>query len=253
MRIAMNTLPTRTALLLGIGLLACVPAHALTLLTEENAPFNYTEGGKLTGLSTDIVAEMAKRAGITVQIKVQNWEIAYPAAQAEKDTCVFSTARLENRERLFQWVGPLALNRWAVFGKSDFAVPVIKITDLRPLKIGGVAADAKVDFLQSKAVTNFRLAGNDAQLPPRLFLKKEDPNYIDLWVTNFYSAKKVAAAAKVKDIKMVFVVSEQDLYLACSPRTSKDDVKKLSTALEAMVKDGSVKKILDIYEKRFAP
>ncbi|MEI6301737.1 MAG: transporter substrate-binding domain-containing protein [Betaproteobacteria bacterium] len=249
----MNTLTNRLALLLVTGLLACAPAHALTLLTEENAPFNYTEGGKFTGLSTDMVTEMAKRAGIAIQIKVQDWDVAYTSAQAEKDTCVYSTARLENRERLFQWVGPLSLNRWAVFGKSDFAVPVSKLADLRPLKIGAVAADAKVDFLMSRSITNFRLAGRDAQLPPRLLLKKDDPNYVDLWITNFYSAKKVAADANVKDIKMVFVVREQDLYLACSPRTSKEDVKKLADALAAMVKDGAVKKIMDTYEKRFAP
>lgn len=249
----MNTLPIRTALLLGTSLLACASAHALTLLTEENPPFNYTEGGKITGLSTDIVTEMAKRAGLVIQFKTLEWDVAYPAAQAGKDTCVFSTARLENREHLFQWVGPLAHNRWAVFGKNDFAVPINKMVDLRPFKIGGVAADAKVDFLMSRSITNFRLAGNDTQVPPMLLLKKDNPNYIDLWVTNFYSAKKVAAAAKVTDIKMVYMVSEQELYLACSPRTAKDDVKKLSTAHETMVKDGTVKKILDLYHKRYAP
>ena len=248
----MTALPARTAVLLGICLLACSPAHALTLLTEENPPFNYTEGGKLTGLSTDIVNEMARRAGIAVQTKVQLWETAYPAAQADKDTCVYSTVRLESRERLFQWVGPFAITRWAVFGKSDFAVPVKNLADLRKLKIGGVAADAKVDFLVGKAVTNFRLSGNDAQNPPKLLLKKDDPNHIDLWVTGYYSAKKVAADVKVTDIKMVFVVREDDLYLACSPRTPKQDLKKLSDALETMVKDGYVKKITETYEKRFA-
>ena len=247
----MTILPVRTAVLLGACLLASAPVHALTLLTEENAPFNYTEGGRLTGMSSDIVAEMAKRAGVTVQTQSQAWERAYQTAQADKDTCVYSTARLENRERLFQWVGPFATNRWAVFGKSDFAVPVKNITDLRKLKIGGVAADAKVDFLMSKAVTNLRLSGNDAQVPPKLLLKKDDPNYVDLWITGYYSARKVAEAAKVKDIKMVYVVREEDLYLACSPRTSKDEVKKLSDALASMVKDGTVKKITEAYEKRF--
>ena len=149
-------------------------------------------------------------------------------------------------------MGPFATNRWAVFGKSDFAVPVKNITDLRKLKIGGVAADAKVDFLMSKAVTNLRLSGNDAQVPPKLLLQKDDPNYVDLWITGYYSARKVAEAAKVKDIKMVYVVREEDLYLACSPRTSKGEIKKLSDALASMVKDGTVKKITEAYEKRFA-
>jgi polar amino acid transport system substrate-binding protein len=249
----MMLMPRRTAVVLGACLLAAIaPAQALTLLTEENPPFNYTEGGKLTGIATDIVNEMAKRAGVPVKAQVQAWESAYTAAQAEKDTCIFATARLENRERLFQWVGPLASNRWVVFGKSDFAAPVKGFADLRKLKIGGVEADAKVDYLMTKGVTNFRLYASDAQVPPKLLLKKDDPNYIDLWVTGFFSAKSVAAAAKVKDLKMVFVVREEELYLACSPRTAKADVKKLSDALAAMVKDGFVKKTTETYEKRFA-
>ena len=51
---------------------------------------------------------------------------------------------------------------------------------------------------------------------------------------------------------MVYVVREEDLYLACSPRTSKGEIKKLSDALASMVKDGTVKKITEAYEKRFA-
>jgi polar amino acid transport system substrate-binding protein len=248
---ATSTLHTRLAAALALCLIAATPAHALTLLAEENAPFNYTEGGKPTGISTDIIIEMARRAGVPVQIQFQAWETAYPAAQSDKDTCVYSTARLENRERLFQWVGPFTTNRWAVFGKSDFAAPVKSFADLRKFKIGGVAADAKIDYLMTKAVTNFRLYGSDAQVPPKLLLKKDDPNYIDLWVTGYYAAKKVAAAAKVTDLKMVFVVREEDLYLACSPRTAKADIKKLSDALEAMTKEGLVKKTVDAYEKRF--
>jgi polar amino acid transport system substrate-binding protein len=248
----MMLMPSRAALALGTCLIAMAsaPAQALTLLTEENPPFNYTVGGKPTGLATDIVAEMARRAGIATQTRVLDWEAAYTTAQADKDTCVYATARLENRERLFQWIGPLASNRWAMFGKSDFAAPVKGFADMRRLKIGGVESDAKVDYLMTKGVTNFRLYGSDAQIPPKLLLKKDDPNYIDLWVTGYFSAKSVAAAAKVKDIKMVFIVREEELYLACSPRTAKADVKKLSDALAAMVKEGFVKKTTDAYETR---
>ncbi len=253
----MTRVPNRAARLLFTGLLvnclvAAAPAHALTLLTEENPPFNFTEGGKLTGIATDIVNEMAKRAAVPLQTRVQTWESAYQSAQADKDTCLFATARLENRERLFQWVGPLASNRWAMFGKSDFAVPVKGFADMRRLKIGGIESDAKVEYLMTKGVTNFRLYASDAQIPPRLMLKKDDPNHIDLWVTGVFSAKSVAAAAKVKNLKQVFVVREEDLYLACSPRTAKADVKKLADALAAMVKDGFVKKTTETYEKRFA-
>ena len=55
-------LATRAFLSL-IGLALAAPAaHAVTLVTEENPPFNYTEGGKVVGLSTEIVAELGKRS-----------------------------------------------------------------------------------------------------------------------------------------------------------------------------------------------
>jgi len=40
----------RLQILLSLVVAAIVaPAHALTLITEENPPLNYTEGGRVTG------------------------------------------------------------------------------------------------------------------------------------------------------------------------------------------------------------
>lgn len=233
-------------LLSGIAL----PAQALTFLTEENPPFNHTVAGKPAGTATDIVTEMAKRAGLPADIKVLKWEEAYQRAQAEPNTCVYSIARLENRENQLLWVGELVQNKWAVFGKSDFARPVKSIADLRPLKIGGVVQDAKIEYLKSNAVTNIREVLRDEQNPPRLFLKREDPNYIDLWITSYYSGMQTAKTAKAGPVKVVYVLREAPLWLACSPRTAKADITKLSTALASMNKDGTRRRLIDAMEKQ---
>ena len=47
------------AQVLGLAL-----AQALTLLTEENPPFNYVENGKLTGLVTGLVVDAMQRANV---------------------------------------------------------------------------------------------------------------------------------------------------------------------------------------------
>ncbi len=46
-------------------------AAGLTFLTEESPPFNYTEGGKLTGAGTEIVQQIASRAGIPVKVRLR--------------------------------------------------------------------------------------------------------------------------------------------------------------------------------------
>ena len=142
---------TWVAMLSGVA----TPLHALVFLTEENPPFNYAASGKAAGISTEIVTEMARRAGIPAQFSVMKWEEAYQRAQADKDVCVYSIARLENRENQLRWVGEL--------------------------------------------------------------------------------------------------VREAPLWLACNPRVGKDDIAKLASALAAMNKDGSRKRLLDALEKRSSP
>lgn len=242
-----------TTVLLGMLLAAsALPATAVTFLTEENPPYNFRQSGKPAGLSTTIILDAAKRAGVAADIQFLDWEDAYQRAQADKETCLYSVARLENRENLFQWVSEIAVNKWAVFGRNDFNKPVKTVADLRPFKIGGVATDAKVEMLRNSAVTNVLEVVRDEMNPPRLFLKQDDPNRIDLWVTGYYSAGTVAAAAKAGPIKLVYVLREQALWLACSPRTGKDVVKKLSDAIAAMKKDGTHKRLIDAMEKTVA-
>jgi polar amino acid transport system substrate-binding protein len=242
----------RPLLTLALGLGWALQAGALTLLTEENPPFNYSEDGKLTGLVTELVLATVKRANVPYTVEVLPWNRAYGRAQAERDTCLFATARLDNREKLFTWVGPYASNVWGVYGRGDFANPVRLLSDLKPYRIGGVVNDAKVEFLRENGITNIKVAPDDRQNPGRLFLPKDDPNHLDLWVTGYYGAREVARAAKATDIKLVFVVREIPLYLACSPQTSPSVVKALSDAVDQIRAEGLPDKLTAAYEKKFA-
>jgi len=232
---------------------AAGPATALTLLTEEDAPFSYTDKGKLAGLATDVVREMMSRAGVPARFDVLSAEKAFVRAQADRDTCVFATPRLENRERLFTWIGPIATNLWAVYGKGDFAPSIRTIKDMAPYRVGVVARDPKAEFLRENGVPGVRVFRDEAQNPQRLFLARDHPDHIDLWITGLYSGRATAKAAKVTDVKLVFIAFEEPLFLACSPRTDASVVKALGDALNAMKADGSFKQITAEYEKRFPP
>jgi len=233
--------------LFGLALAASA-AHALTLVTEENPPFNYTEQGKVVGMSTEIVAELGKRSAIPLQIRLMPWEQAYLAAQRDKETCIYSTARLENRERLFSWIGPIAANQWVLISNSDFAGSVKAVEDARKYRVGVVARDAKIEFLMSKGVTDLREVSEDGLNPPRLVLGRDDPNRIDLWATSAYGARQTAARAKVKDIRLVLNLSKIPLYLACGRNTSPETVQALSQAFDRATKDGTLKRITGRYD-----
>jgi polar amino acid transport system substrate-binding protein len=241
------------SLLAAVLVAVATPVAALSLLTEENPPFNYTEKGKLEGSATDVVRDMASRARVAAKFDVLPGDKAFVRAQANRDTCVFATPRLENRERLFVWIGPIATNLWAVYGRGDFAPSIRTVKDLSPYRIGTVARDPKAEFLRENGVTDVRAFREDALNPQRLFLARDNPDHIDLWITDLYSGRAIAKAAKVKDIKLVFIAGEQPLFLACSPQTDPNIVKALAEALETMKADGSFKRITAEYERRFPP
>lgn len=226
-------------------------AQSITLLTEENPPFNFAQGGRPAGVATEVVNEMIKRGGMSARFEILPWDRAYRRAQAEKDTCLYSTARIRNRERLFVWIGPIATNRYVLVAKSDFDGTINSDADARPYKIGAVKTDAKAELLRSRAITNIVESDAEEQIPPKLFLKKGHPERIDLWVSGLYTYKKVAEKAKVSGIKTVYVAGDQPLYLACSPRTGNESLKRLEAAYRSMRDDGTWARIVAEGEKRY--
>jgi polar amino acid transport system substrate-binding protein len=236
--------------LLAGMMLAAQPVFALKLLTEENPPLNYTEGKKLTGMGTEVVQEMGRRAKIKLDFQVMAWNTAYEKAQADKETCLYSTARLPNRENAFKWVGPIAVNKWGLFALGGFKPEIKSLNDAKPYRIGGVARDAKTEFLRQWGVTNIVEVTDDKLNPGKLTLNRKEAQKIDLWITSVASAKQVAAGARVPGVKLVHVVREEESFLACSPRTSPETLKALAAALEGMKKDGAYAKIIKRYESR---
>lgn len=231
-----------------VSLPFAVSAHALDLLTEDNAPFNYVENARVTGLSTDIVNEMGRRANVPLTIQVKPWARAYQTASGTPDTCVYSTVRLPERESAFKWIGPISTNKWALFAKADFSKPIAKIEDAQNYRIGGVVMDAKSLYLKSIGFSNIDLVGEDNLNLPKLLAGR-----IDLWISGLYRVDTLAGPGTVKSVKPVFVVREVDYFLACNPKTSDSTIASLTKALQAMQKDGSVKQLTERYADRTKP
>ena len=224
-------------------------AAALQLVTEENPPFNFTRDGSLTGMSVEIATVIGQRAKVPMTFASMPWDKAYATAQSKADACVFSTARLENRERIFKWVGPIAANEWALFAKTEFTGSLSKLADAKPYRIGAVDQDAKIDWLKDRAITNIVTFAEDKLIPPRLTLDLKQNGGVDLWVTGLYAAKQIADSAKTP-VKLVLKINRIDLFIACNPGVSHTTITAMTDALAAMKKDGSFTKITKSYEER---
>ncbi len=67
-------------------LLAVVPAGAqsIQIVTEEFPPHNYTQLGRVTGMSTEVVLAVFAEMNVPAEIKIYPWARAYEMAQNKK-------------------------------------------------------------------------------------------------------------------------------------------------------------------------
>jgi polar amino acid transport system substrate-binding protein len=215
---------------------------ALTLLTEENPPLNFTQDGKAAGPSTLVVQEVARRAGHPADVKVVPWSDGYSQVQSNPDVCLFSMARTPERFKLFQWVGPINRGVYSLFGRAAFAGEVKRVDDLKPYRIG-VVNDARATYLRQRGFDKLVALDRDEDILPMLVADPKQDG-VDLWMTQNAGAADKARKAGINDLKLVFSgIMSQDYWLACNAQMPRETVKALQGALQEMRQDGALQKL----------
>ena len=221
-------------------------ATNLTLTTEDYPPFNVRGDADhpISGISTEIVREMMKRANITIDISMYPWQRALSIASSDNDACVYSTVRTAKREDSYKWVGPLTSDDWALFAPSDSKITLKSLEEAHKYKLGGYQGDAAGDFLVTHKF-NVDVADSDKFNPQKLMAGR-----IDLWIAGVRTGPFVARREGVLNIKPVLTFGEAkdyQMYLACNKAMPDTTVNRLNEVLKQMRNDGSIAKILAKY------
>ena len=104
----------------------------ITLVTEHLPPYQIIhEDSSVTGFAVEVVQEVFKRADINYTLHGYPWVRTYNIALKKNNYCIFSLARIPNREKLFRWIGPITeKNNAVVWGlKSNKHSREIKTLD----------------------------------------------------------------------------------------------------------------------------
>ena len=98
--------------LLFVWLFSSLSLHAkeapLTIVTEEWAPYNYLENGKIKGFSTEIVQEIIKKLNLKYKIQILPAARLHRLIKDEAYIMSFSLFRTKERENKYKWIGPIA-------------------------------------------------------------------------------------------------------------------------------------------------
>ena len=83
-------------------------AQPLIILCENDPPAQFRDvEGNLTGYTVELVREIQKRVGNQDEIKMVPWARGYEMIQKYPDVVLFQMSRSAEREKMFNWVGPV--------------------------------------------------------------------------------------------------------------------------------------------------
>lgn len=211
----------------------CAP---LEVLTEDYPPFSMmNDDNQISGLSTEIVEALFKRAGVEYNISLLTWKRAYARTRNTANTALYSTTRTPEREALFKWVGPLVKNHWAFFARHDSALSVASLNDAKQYSAGGYNGDAVARYLWTQGFEKLQLADSERDNLQLLASGK-----IKLWATGEYLGPYLARQEHVVAPKLLWTFREAQMSLAFNKSAPDELIKKLNDTLEEMRKDGVI-------------
>jgi polar amino acid transport system substrate-binding protein len=221
----------------------------LTIYTEEFPPYNYTEGGKIMGVSTEIVEKVMKNAGIDYEIKSLSWDRTYQLAQETPNALIYSISRRKKREELFKWIAVIAPSKYSVFAlRSRTDIYINRLEDLKSYRIGTSIDDARETYLLDNGfeLSDFkRISGKDVQLRN---IQRLLNNMVDVIPMSdavaFYTAKKAGYDSQ-KLLRKVFPLPglSGGFYLAASHQTSDAVVDKIRQEIVRLKQSGEYMEI----------
>ena len=234
----------KIAIVLFMIFLLSVPgglAQELTVISEENPPFNFIKDGVFTGSSTEVVREIMRRLDLTAAIQVLTWARAYQLALTQPNVVLFSTARTKEREDLFHWVGPIYKVRFGFYARRGSGPYLTCLADAK--KVGAIATykdDVREQLLKSQGFTNL-----DSSKSPASNLKKLLAGRVDLWLYSNLGVPSVARQLGIDpaEVELVLPFKDKYAYIAVSKGTPRVMVEKWQAALDDMKRDGSFGRI----------
>lgn len=220
------------------------------IFTENYPPYNASttgEGfahnaGDITGICTDMVKAMISRLDYDFVMKMRDWSLAYNWIQGRENHGLFCTARTEERENQFQWVGPLASIEWTLFAAPDSDITLNSLEEARQYTIAGYKGDVMSDYLIKEGFDVLAHVTGE-QNPRRLTLGQAD-----LWVVDGAVGPLVAEETHgIIGLKPVLVFRETPMYLAVSNETDPSVVANLQRAIDQARDAGELSAILAEY------
>lgn len=221
-------------------------AQTLKVVTSDFPPFQFVSGGKVIGITTEIVEAVVKNAGFSIDIKSYPWPRTYKMGLKGPGVLIYSIVKTPERAQLFKWIGVIApydVYFWKLKSRKD--IKITSVADAKAYNCGGVIDDNKSIQLQKLGFVpekNLDLVASDEINVRKLFAGRIDIMTFDL-ATFRYKVQAEGLDFSKFERMIKLQGSSQELQLAASLDTTEATVKKLRAELVAFKKTKQYKEI----------
>ena len=217
-----------------------------TYLTEEYFPFNYTDSGKVKGVSTDLIRLIWTHLGLPPQpVKAVPWARAYERIQHQPGTVLFSMARTPEREDLFRWVGPIMNVRFVLIAKKEKNITLTGLDQLTGYSIGTLREDISDTLLAPYASHN----AIEPVADMRQNVLKLHEDRLDMIAYEEFSWPRMVTRFGLdpEGFETVLVLRETPVYYAFHRDTAPEVIDAFQNALDFIKKTEAYRNILGQY------
>ncbi len=158
---------------------------------------------------------------------------------------MFLTARSEEREDLFKWVGPFTEESYAFYATKGSGIKLTNLNDAKAYSVGVQRSGVSELFLKSQGFSKLDEANEPAQNLKRLLKGR-----FDLWFASDATVVDLLEQENVSpsEVEELYIARKSGLYIAFSKSTPEQTILSWQKAYDELYREGVIHKIFSAYD-----
>lgn len=213
-------------------LLVYAPAYPPMVIYDQKS-------GEISGHATEVVRQLAAKAGIDIEIKILPWSNAYSKARNGKNIMLFPVIRTPERELLFHWIGPVNKFHYGIYSLEPIEQELTSLDSMGNSRIGVLRGGIDSSYLKKHNYPKITEGNSIDQLITMLIKGRIEYLMVDDSTLKYYlGLNGLGKLTKVyRHLSLDDVTDNPYSYLVLSKNSDKVYLERLQDVMNDMWKD----------------
>ena len=225
------------------------PSRTLDLFLPDAPPLSMQGQPGQRGIVGEATVKAAAMAGYDLHLITLPWPRAQRTVEHGQDQLIIPLSRTLDREAKYTWIAPIMSMDRAFFSLENRVETFAQARKTyHRIAVGmGSAQERKLrdEGFSDEQIYPLKIGENPAQM---LLLGR-----VDAWFNGVPESRYIWREVSDRPLLMSPVLMTSDLYLACSRDCAEPIVKRLREAVATLRKDGTLKRLMDVYAQDAGP